>query len=202
MVGHLVQIRPQLGEAAADIGEQGEIVAAHPAEVPSDVPPSRVLSLAHRAGALGGRTVGVLVTDGADARWLAQVGHALAGAGARLAVVAPRVGGVHAGDGSHLAVNHALASAPSVLFDVVIVAPSATCAQMLASSPAAVDWVRDAFRHLKVIGHVSAAATLLERAGVQPDADYGIVAVDAVSAMGKLISAAKNHRIWARDAKP
>jgi catalase len=94
-----------------------------------------------------------------------------------------------------------LASAPSVLFDAVIVAPSATQAEALASNPAAVDWVRDAFRHLKVIGHVSAAATLLERAGVHPGADAGIVALEAASAMESLISAAKNHRIWEREPK-
>ena len=46
---------------------------------------------------------------------------------------------------------------------------------MLEREAAAIDWVRDAFGHLKVIGHTAGAAPLLERAGVEPDA--GVVAL-------------------------
>jgi catalase len=202
VVGHLLVIHADLGKAVAErLGLRGKLEAAHPAVAPKDMPASPALSLAHRAGTLRGRTVGALVTDGVDAHWLGEVRRAVTHAGAKLAVVAPRAGGVAAADGGHVAADHALAAAPSVLFDAVILAPSAKEVSALASDPGAVDWVRDAFRHLKVIGHVAAAAALLERAGVPAGADAGVIALADAGAVGSFISAAKNHRVWEREAK-
>ena len=202
MVGHLLQIHPDLGKAVADrLGLRGEIKPATPVVAPTDMPASPALSLAHRAGTLAGRKVGVLVTDGVDGGWLAHVREAVTHAGAKLVIVAPKAGGVDTEDGSHLDADHALATAPSVIFDAVIVAPSEAGAQALLAEPSAGEWLRDAFRHLKVIGHVAAAAPLLEDADIKPDADAGVVAVDAATAMKKFIAAAKNHRIWAREPK-
>jgi catalase len=62
-------------------------------------------------------------------------------------------------------------------FDAVVVAPSADGAAMLEKEAAAIDWLRDAFGHVKVIGVLNAAAPLLDRAGIEADA--GIVAIDA-----------------------
>ena len=42
---------------------------------------------------------------------------------------------------------------------------------MLAKEAAAVDWLRDAFGHLKVIGHVAAAVPVFPKAAVEPDAE-------------------------------
>ena len=117
--------------------------------------------------------------------------------GGRIEVVAPKAGGAHATDGKRIAADHALAAAPSILFDAVVVATAGDAAQRLASHPAAVDWVRDAFAHLKVIGHVAGAAPLLERAGRRarrrPDR--------ARQRRGRrgFIAAAKGPRIWARE---
>jgi catalase len=79
----------------------------------------------------------------------------------------------------------------------VVVAPSADGAAMLGREAAAIDWLRDAFGHLKVIGVVDAAALLLDRAGIEADA--GIVAVDAGKGVNGFIAAAKNGRIWDRE---
>ena len=89
-------------------------------------------------------------------------------AGAKLAWWRPRAGGVDAADGSHLDADHALSSAPSVVFDAVIVAPSAEGARRWRATRRRCDWLRDAYRHLKVIGHVAAAAPLLEKAEIDP----------------------------------
>jgi catalase len=198
MVGHLVQVHPDLGEAVASrLGLREPVRAARPAVAPRNLPASPALSLAHRVGTLQGRTVGALITDGVDDRWLAELRRAVTAAGARLAVIAPRAGGVETQSGGHCDADHALAAAPSVLFDAVVLAPSAAQAAALAAEPTAVDWVRDAFRHLKVIGHVAAAKGLLHRAGVTPG--DGIVAIDQASSMDELLTAAKRHRIWTRD---
>ena len=60
-----------------------------------------------------------------------------------------------------------------------------------------VDWLRDAFAHLKVIGHVSGAAPLLERAGVE--VDEGVVALGTAKDVAAFITAAKGPRIWDRE---
>ena len=60
-----------------------------------------------------------------------------------------------------------------MLFDAVaVVLSEAGCADLLKES-AAVDFVSNAFVHLKAIGHTAEAQPLLDKAGVAPDA--GIV---------------------------
>ena len=63
--------------------------------------------------------------------------------------------------------------------------------------------MRDAFGHLKVIGHVVAATALLERAGIDPDIDRddGLIPLDGKRALTAFIAAAKGARVWAREVK-
>jgi len=76
--------------------------------------------------------------------------------GGHLEVVAPKIGGAKA-NGKRLPADHALASGPSILFDAVVVAATGDGADRLAEHPTAIDRLRDAFAHLKVIGHVPGA---------------------------------------------
>ena len=68
---------------------------------------------------------------------------------------------------------------------------------MLQTEAAAIDWIRDAFGHLKVIGVVGAATPLLAQAGI--DADEGIVAIEGAKGIADFIDAAKNGRVWKRE---
>jgi catalase len=117
---------------------------------------------------------------------------------ATLAVIAPRIGGVKTRQGSMLSADHALSGAPSIFFDAVALCLSAAGAKQLAKEAAAVDWLRDAFAHLKVIGHVDAAA-LFEVAGVDSAADGGLVDLASAKGVAAFVTAAKNHRIWERE---
>jgi catalase len=117
--------------------------------------------------------------------------------GGRIEVIAPKAGGAHTTDGKWIAADHALAAAPSILFDALVVATAGDASQRLAHHPAAVDWVRDAFAHLKVIGHVAGAAPLLEHAGVEPD--DGLIALASAADVRGFVAAAKGPRIWARE---
>jgi catalase len=86
-----------------------------------------------------------------------------------------------------------LAGGPSVLFDAVaVVLSDEGCAQLLKEA-AAVQFVMDAFGHLKAIGHTPAAQPLLDKAGVEPD--------DGVSDLGKAFIKAAATRVWAREPK-
>jgi catalase len=93
--------------------------------------------------------------------------------------------------------DHQLAGGPSILFDAVVVAPSADGARALESDAAAIDWIRDAFGHLKVIGIVPGARSLLERAGVA--ADVGVISIAGPKDVAAFITAAKNGRVWGRE---
>jgi catalase len=63
---------------------------------------------------------------------------------------------------------------------------------------AAVDWIRDAFGHLKVIGRSAAAEPLFAKAGVALDADQGVVGIEG-KGLDAFVKAARQHRIWARE---
>jgi catalase len=73
--------------------------------------------------------------------------------GASVKIIAPKIGGVTLKDGKLLKADGQLAGSPSVIFDAVAVIVSAEgCAQLLNDS-AAIDFVHNAFVHLKAIGH-------------------------------------------------
>ncbi len=86
-----------------------------------------------------------------------------------------------------------LAGTPSVLFDAVAVILSEEGGKQLSMESAAVDFVRDAFGHLKAIAIDKGGMALLEKANIDPDA--GVVnASDA----GKFIAMAKTRQ-WDRE---
>jgi len=160
--------------------------------------PSPALSLIAKAPkTLEGRKVGVLVTDGSDGALVQALKAAVEKAGAQLQVVAPKVGGAVLKGGGRLAADHQLAGGPSILFDAVVAAPSPEGAAALEHDAAAIDWLRDAFGHLKVIGVVDAAQPLLDRAGVEPD--EGVVALRGPKDVAAFVSAAKSGRVWDRE---
>ena len=193
MLGHLAIIDSALqGAVAHALGMEGEADAIVPAQPPIDMAPSPALSILAKARpTLRGRTVGALVADGTDAALLDRLRAALEKNGARLAVVAPRIAGTRDARGQVLDADHALAGAPSVLFDaVVVVGPG------LEDDPVAVEWLSVAFNHLKVIGHVADARALIDRAGVRPG--DGVIDLSAGKAVEAFVAAAKGPRIWAR----
>ena len=177
---------------------QGQADKIAPARPPIDMNPSPALSLIKKAPkTVEGRKVGVLVTDGTDAAFVDSLRSAVEKAGARLQVVAPKVGGARGKGGKTIEADHQLAGGPSIFFDAVVVAASKEGASLLESEAAAIDWIRDAFGHLKVIGVVQSASSLIDRAGI--DEDKGVVAVDSAKGITEFINAAKNGRVWDRE---
>ena len=103
--------------------------------------------------------------------------------------------------GERLAADHKVDGGPSVLFDAVAIIPSDAGGAKLALEAAAVNFVRDAFGHLKVIGYLPAAAPLFVKGGVNdaaPDTDAGLIAFPA-SSVKDFVAAASAGRIWARE---
>ncbi len=193
MLGHLAIIDDDLHtRVEGALGMEGQSAAIEPARPPIDLDPSPALSILQKAApTLAGRTVGVLIDDGVDEALIDRLRDAVKKAGGGIAVVAPRVAGTVGSHGKPVAADHALAGAPSILFDAVVVAAGGLETQL-----AAVEWVREAFGHLKVIGHVPAAADLIAAAGVT--ADGGLVELVGAKATEAFVAAAKGPRIWSR----
>jgi len=197
IVGHLRHIDPALAQRVADGLGLEALPPAPPAKVmPRDLPLSPALRIIDRMkDTLDGRCVGLLVHDGSDAATVKALRKAAEKAGATVKVVAPKVGGATLSDRSRLAADGQLAGTPSMVFDAVALVLAKDAGAMLAKEAAAVDWVRDAFGHLKAIAADAGARAVLKAAGVARDA--GVVDAGDVAAF---IRAAKTRQ-WAREPK-
>ncbi|QBM74707.1 catalase [Sphingomonas sp. AAP5] len=165
---------------------------AEAAREPVDMKPSDALSIHKNMKAtLEGRTVGVLIADGTDAGELDTLVAAITKAKAKVFLVAPKVGGAKLSDGSMKKADGQLAGSPSQLFDAAAVVLSKDGTATLLKEGAAVQWVMDAFGHLKAVGASAAAKPLLDKAGVE--ADEGVTGLDD----GFIAAAAK--RFYARE---
>ncbi len=161
------------------------------AREPVDLEKSPALSIhQNMKDTLEGRVVGVLISDGSDGASLKKLKADVEAAGATIFVVSPKVGGATLADGKPMKADGQLMGSPSQLFDAVAVILKEEAAKKLCNEGAAVQWVMDAYGHLKAIGHDAGAKALIDRAGIKPD--EGVVKVDA------LVPAAK-RRFWARE---
>jgi catalase len=197
MVGHLRLIDEALAARVADgLGLDALPNAPRPAAPVKDMPNSPPLQIVGKMKkTLEGRAVGILVADGSNGRIVKSAKKAFTDAGATVKIVAPKVGGAKMADGTHLVADGQLAGTPSVMFDAVAVVLSDEGAKALAKEPAAVEFVRDAFAHLKAIGVDAGGRALLDHAGISADA--GVV---DVGELGALVDAAKT-RHWDRETK-
>jgi catalase len=201
VVGRLQLVDEELANQVADkLGLKGGGEKLKPAVPPNmKVKPSPALSqYADAPATIAGRKIGVLVTDGVDAELLDALAKKTKAEKAKLAIIAIKPGGVTTSDGTQLPADDFLEGAPSAVFDAVVLAPSDEGIEELLAKAAAVDWLRMAFAHLKVIGHTPEAGPLFNAAGVNPNADEGVVAIKNAK-VGNFIEAAKKHRIWSRE---
>ena len=202
MVSHLLNIDEGLAEMVADkLGMKKLPKPADAAVTPrTDLDPSPALSIVRNGPeSFAGRKVGVLVSPGADAALLKKLQAALEKEGAMMEIVAPKVGGVEAADGSWIEAKHMIDGGPSVLFDAVALILSEEGAEHLTGEAAARDFVADAFAHCKFIGITAAAAPLLRKAGVEPDADEGLIDLGGQKAVEDFIAACRKLRLWSRE---
>ncbi|MEP7301842.1 MAG: catalase [Caldimonas sp.] len=195
MVGHLVHIDRGLARRVAD--GLGMVALPKPpaaAAAVLDMAESPALQIIGKMrDTLEGRAVGILIADGSDGTRIAALKKAAIDAGASVKIIAPKVGGATLADGTRLAADGQLAGTPSVLFDAVAVILCDAGAAALAREGAAIDFVRDAFGHLKAIAIDHGGQALLQKAGVEPDG--GVVNGNDTRAF---IAAARTRQ-WARE---
>jgi catalase len=205
VVSHLMHVDQSLAKRVATGLRLGSRVEPAATTVPArrDIKPSLALSIIGKGPhTLKGRVIGLLVSDGADCSLIEALRAAVQKEGAKLKIIAPQVGGAKTADGKLLEADQQLAGAPSIFFDAVAVIVSEAGARELVREAAAIDFLSDAFNHLKVIGNVPAAKPLLRRAGITEElVDGGVVSLAGADAIAGFIAAAKKTRIWNREPK-
>ncbi|MHB8828690.1 MAG: catalase [Syntrophales bacterium] len=195
IVGHLRHIEEDLAKrVAAGLGLDKMPAAPVNASPVQEMEPSPALQIIGKMkDTLMGRAIGILIADGSDGAVIKKIKKAATNAGATVKIVAPKVGGAKLADGSMLAVDGQLAGTPSVLFDAVAVILSDKGAKALSMESAGIDFVRDAFGHLKAIAVDKGGKALLKMANVGKDA--GVMDANDKDAF---IAAAKTRQ-WKRE---
>ncbi len=195
MVGHLRHIDEDLAKRVA----AGLALAKMPAAPKAAAPVLKMHTspalqiIGKMKDTLVGRAIGILIADGSDGDVIKKIQKAATDAGASVKIVAPKVGGAKLAGGAMLAADGQLAGTPSVLFDAVAVIVSGEGAKTLSMEGAAIDFVRDAFAHLKAIAVDKGGQALLKMANVGQDA--GVVSTNDKDAF---IAAAKTRQ-WDRE---
>jgi catalase len=197
MVAHLGNVDPSLAQRIADGLGLAKVPAPPkpPVAIPSYEPSPPLRVIGNTKDTLEGRTVAILVADGTDGKRLAKLRGSLLSAGATVKIVAPKVGGAKAANGSAIDVDAQLGGAPSVLFDGVVLLLDARAGKALAEDVRAIDFVRDAYGHLKGLAADEGGQMVIARAGLAPDA--GVVDANDAAA----VVAATSVRHLARESR-
>ena len=202
MVSHLLNIDETLATTVAQkLGFQSMPEPAD-AAMPTrqDLEPSPALSIIERGPKrFEGRKLGILVTDGVDPKLLKGLSAAVTKEKAVFELIAPKVGGVKAADGSWVEAHHMIDGGPSVLFDAVALLTSAAAIDDLLKEATARDFVADAFQHCKFIGYDQSAVPLLAIAGIVGAEDEGIIPLPGEDGISAFVAELGKLRVWSRE---
>ncbi|WP_265442546.1 catalase [Flexivirga meconopsidis] len=167
--------------------------------VRTDLPASPQLSiLGNPPDTFAGRKLGIVLTDGSDAKVLAALQRAVKSEKGTVELIAPKVGGVTLSDGTKQPADQLLKGAPSVLYDAVALIPSADGADQLSRDPAAKDFVNDAFNMYKFIGVGADSAPLFEAVGLEDRLDEACPTVGTPAQAKSFVASLKALRFWER----
>ncbi|MEZ0362189.1 catalase [Mycobacterium sp. pUA109] len=165
------------------------------------------------------RKIAILAADGVDVQGTEALVAALRQRGAIAEVLAPTAGGTLAGgSGGELAVDRAVTTMASVLYDAVVVPCGPDAVKTLAGDGYAMHFVTEAYKHLKPVGAFGAGIKLLPKAGIGARIaegtdvvdDHGVVTTTAAAGdlsdefFDAFAAALAKHRVWDRqtDAVP
>jgi len=202
VISQLLNVDSSLaGGVAEGLGMQKLPPAAKAARpTRDDLEPSAALSLVNNGPeSFEGRKVGVMMTDGADAKLFVSLTAAIAAEGASHEVIAPTIAGVELSDGQRVEAKHKLGGGPSVLFDSVAILVSDVGAKLLANDGEARDFVADAFAHSKFIAYVASASPLLEKAGIADALDDGCIELSGPADVDQFVELCASLRHWDRE---
>jgi len=205
MVGHLRNIDEALAKTVATgLGLKDLPPAAEAAVEPrTDLPASAALSIVRNGPrSFAGRKLGILVSDGADAKVVKALVSSLEEMDAVYEIVAPMVAGATLDDGTLVEGKQKIDGGPSVLYDAVALVLAPDGAALLAKDKTAKDFVADAYGHAKFIGYVADALPLIDRAGIaEEDMDAGLIELTDAASVSAFLETCGQLRFWEREFK-
>lgn len=223
MVGILSQINKNLAQNVADglglevpetleqpinhsIPADGNPEEYQPIYVKSPVKKSDALSMNNTSkNTIKTRKIAVLAADGFEEESLVSFKKVLEKEGAKISIIAPKLGRITSETGTELKVNETLLTAASVLFDAVFVSGGSKSAATLLEEPSAVEFVDEAFKHCKAIAAHGEGAELLKASNrirkelSKETLPFLGVLID--KSPQEFVSAIAQHRFWEREKK-
>jgi catalase len=201
VVSHLLNINPALAKKVA----QGLRLKSMPSAAPTtskakNFKASPALSIAKNPPeSFAGRKIGLLISDGADAKLFKALKDNLKQEDINLEIIAPEVGGVKLSDGKWVDAQQNIKGAPSVLYDAVVIMLSKKTPKKFYKEPSVRDFASDAFAHFKFIGYVEQAEMLFKQIGIMGDLDQGCVKLKTTADIKKFVTQCGDLRFWKRE---
>ncbi|GFG68551.1 catalase HPII [Mycolicibacter senuensis] len=148
----------QLDAAAEKVGTSPALSQLHTATLPPEDRGTPTIE---------SRKIAVLAAGGVDVTGVQSFVEAMRRRGAVAEVLAPTAGGELAGgSGGKLAVDRAITTMASVLYDAVVVPCGPDAMRTLSADGYAMHFITEAYKHLKPIGAFGAGVELLPKAGI------------------------------------
>jgi catalase len=173
---------------------------------------SGALSLLARPGEEGIKTrkVAILIAPGVDGKTALAVHRALAEQGAVPRLIGTRLGQVRGTGDEPLDVEISMETAPSAVWDALVIPGGAGAAASLSESGHALEFLKDQYRHCKPIMLIGEARALLTKANIpeklpSKEDDPGLLLVGenrVASVMTAFVDALAKHRHFGRETDP
>ena len=153
-------------------------------------------------GGVRSRSVAILVADGVDGVSVAAAQAALLAAGAKVHLIAPRLGPVKPSSGEPFDATGTLENSPPVLFDGLVLPDGEDGVKLLDGLIEVMDFISNQYRHGKTILALGASKALLDGASVDltmnnGERDPGILTGDSAKAekvIKSFLTALGKHR--------
>ena len=205
VVSMLANVDAELATRVAD-GLGIDVPPAQPRALAQPAAPevtqSKALSMFARPGEAGirSRRVALLVAAGVDCRPLLELHAQLVAAQALPRFVGPQLGRVAGRDGAGIDVEVSFETAPSVLWDAVVVPASD---DTLAELGQAQDFLRDQYRHCKpILLQAGERSALAQRGGLPKSLPDGSRDPGLVGDAAAFVAALASHRAFEREVDP
>ena len=209
------QVAKELGIDAIQVPEQlnfsvpadGDPAKFQPA--PSEelkLKTSKALSMANTVkNSIKSRQIAILASEGVDDVSLNTMKEILEDASAEVSIIAPRMGNLATDTGSKITADYSFLTASSVLFDAAYIPHGQSSTSRLLQQNEVLDFIREMYRHCKVLGADRSGAELLHAAipeiQVHGESKKNNIASGVLinRTPKEFIQATAQHRFWGRE---
>ncbi|STX52884.1 Catalase [Legionella busanensis] len=201
MVAHLLNIDQNLAHTVAKGLGIMQLPTPAPAAKPTlqNLPISDKLSiLKNTPNSFAGRTVGILLSDGANASLYNKLVKEIEAEGALSFVIAPHISGATLSDNSKVKVNEKIGGGPSFLYDAVVLLIAEPATTEFLKLPKVQEFINDAYLHYKFIGYEQHLQPLLTQIGSITHLDDGFIKLIDESTIPQFLKTCRKLRYWAR----